>query len=79
MRWLPSTLFGRLVLVLLGGLLLAQLLGAAILLRDRATVLYEASGLAAAQRIAGIIRVFDTLTPEQRRLMVSAVSTAEPP
>ena len=77
MRWLPSTLFGRLVLVLLGGLLLAQLLGAAILLRDRATVLYEASGLAAAQRIAGIIRVFDTLTPEQRRLMASAVSTAE--
>ena len=77
MRWLPSTLFGRLVLVLLGGLLLAQLLGAAILLRDRATALYEASGLAAAQRIAGIVRVFDTLTPEQRRLMVSAVSTAD--
>ncbi len=77
MRWLPSTLFGRLVLVLLGGLLLAQLLGAAILLRDRATVLYEASGLSAAQRIAGIVRVFDTLTPEQRRLMVSAVSTAD--
>jgi signal transduction histidine kinase len=77
MRWLPSTLFGRLVLVLLGGLLLAQLLGAAILLRDRATALYQASGLAAAQRIAGIVRVFDTLTPEQRRLMVSAVSTAD--
>jgi len=77
MRWLPSTLFGRLVLVLLGGLLLAQLLGAAILLRDRATTLYEASGFAAAQRIAGIVRVFDTLTPEQRRLMLSAVGTAD--
>jgi signal transduction histidine kinase len=77
MRWLPSTLSGRLVVVLLGGLLLAQLLGAAILLRDRATALYEASGLSAAQRIAGIVRVFDTLTPEQRRLMLSAVSTAD--
>jgi signal transduction histidine kinase len=77
MRWFPKSLSGRLVLVLLGGLLLAQLLGAAILLRDRATALYEASGLAAAQRIAGIVRVFDTLTPEQRRLMVSAVSTAD--
>jgi signal transduction histidine kinase len=75
MRWLPSTLFGRLVLVLLGGLLLAQLLGAALLLRDRATSLYEASGLSTAQRIAGIIRVFDTLTPEQRRLMLPAVNT----
>ena len=77
MRWLPKSLSGRLVLVLLGGLLLAQLLGAAILLRDRATALYQASGLAAAQRIAGIVRVFDTLTPQQRRLMLSAVSTAD--
>lgn len=76
MRWLPSTLSGRLVLVLLGGLLLAQLVGAAILLRDRTTALYEASGLSAAQRIASIVRVFDTLTPEQRRLMLSAVNTA---
>lgn len=76
MRVFPKSLFGRLVLVLLGGLLLAQLLGAAILLRDRATALYEASGLAAAQRMAGIVRVFDTLTPKQRRLMVPAVSTA---
>jgi signal transduction histidine kinase len=77
MRWFPQSLTGRLVLVLLGGLLLAQLLGAAILLRDRATVLYQASGLAAAQRIAGIVRVFDTLTPEQRRLMLPAVSSAD--
>ena len=77
MRWLPSTLFGRLVLVLLGGLLLAQLLGAIILLRDRATVLYEASGFATAQRIAGMVRIFDTLTPDQRRMMASAVSTAD--
>jgi len=76
-RWLPKSLTGRLVLVLLGGLLLAQLLGAAILLRDRATALYQASGLAAAQRIAGIVRVFDTLTPQQRRLMLPAVSTAD--
>ena len=77
MRWLPSTLFGRLVLVLLGGLLLAQFLGAAILLRDRATVLYEASGFAAAKRIASIVHVFDTLTPDQRRLMVPALSTTD--
>ena len=77
MSWLPSTMFGRLVLVLLSGLLTAQLLGAIILLRDRATVLYEASGFATAQRIASMVRVFDTLSPNQRRLMVSAVSTAD--
>jgi len=34
-RVLPSTLTGRLALILLGGLLAAQLLGAAILLSDR--------------------------------------------
>ena len=75
-RLLPSTLSGRLALILLGGLLIAQLLGAAILLYDRASALYEAGGRQAAQRIASIVRLLDTLTPEQRRLVLPAVNTA---
>src|SRR5688500_15212931 len=75
-RLLPSTLAGRLALILLGGLLAAQLLGAAILLSDRASAIYEASGLHAAQRIAGIVRLLDTLSPEQRRLILPAVNTS---
>lgn len=75
-RLLPSTLAGRLALILLGGLLAAQLLGAAILLSDRASAIYEASGLHAAQRIAGIVRLLDTLNPEQRRLILPAVNTS---
>jgi signal transduction histidine kinase len=76
-RLLPSTLFGRLVLILLGGLLVAQLLGAAILLRDRATALYETSGRHAVQRIIGIVHVLDQLSAEQRRLILPAVNSAD--
>ena len=74
-RVLPSTLTGRLALILLGGLLAAQLLGAAILLSDRASAIYETSGMHAAQRIAGIVHLLDTLNAEQRHLILPALST----
>lgn len=75
MRLLPASLFGRLVLVLLGVLLIAQLIGAGILLRDRGVALYETSGLHAAQRIAGVVQLLDTLDPSQRELILRAVNT----
>lgn len=75
-RLLPSTLFGRLVLILLGGLFLAQLVGAAILLRARATALYETSGRYAVQRVAGIVHVLDDLSTDQRRLILPAMNSA---
>lgn len=75
-RLAPSTLFGRLVLILLGGLLVAQLVGAAILLRARATALYETSGRYAVQRIVSIVHVLDELSAEQRRLILPAVNSA---
>ena len=74
-RLLPSTLAGRLALILLGGLLLAQLLGAVILLYDRASALYEAGGRQAALRMASIVRLLDTFTPDQRQLVLPAVNT----
>jgi signal transduction histidine kinase len=76
-RLLPATLSGRLILTLLIGLLAAQLLGAAILLRDRATALYEASGLSAAQRIAGIVHVLDRLDASARATILPAVNSAQ--
>jgi signal transduction histidine kinase len=75
-RLLPATLSGRLILTLLIGLLAAQLLGAAILLRDRASALYEASGLNAVQRIAGIVRVLDHLDASARATILPAVNSA---
>ena len=75
-RLLPASLFGRLVLVLLGVLLAAQLVGAAILLHDRGTAVYEASGFGAAQRIAGVVQLLESLHPGQRDVVLRAVNTA---
>lgn len=75
MTILPASLFGRLVLVLLSVLLAAQFIAAAILLRDRGSAVYEASGLHAAHRIAGIVRLLDTLDSGQRDLVLRAVNS----
>ncbi len=76
MRMLPRSLFGRLVLVLLAGLLIAQFVSALILLQDRGTALYRASGLQAAQRIAGVVELLDSLEPRQRQQVAAAMTTA---
>jgi signal transduction histidine kinase len=76
-RWLPSTLSGRLILTLLVGLLAAQLAGALILLRDRASVIYQTSGLGAAQRIAGIVQVLDRLDPDTRASLLPAFNSPQ--
>ena len=52
MRVLPKSLFGRLVLVLLAGLVLAQLATAYINLTERDQLLYRAGGMRLAQQIA---------------------------
>ena len=63
MRLLPRSLFGRLMLVLSAGLILAQLLSAAINLVERDSLLVRASGMQPAQRIADIVTLLDSLTP----------------
>ncbi len=75
MKLIPNTLFGRLVLVLLGGLLLSQLVGAAILLYDRDHAMFETSGRHLAARIASIVHMLDTLPREQRPTFLRAVNT----
>ena len=70
MRLLPRSLFGRLVLVLLGGLVLAQLATAYINLTERGQLLYRAGGIQLAQRIADIGKLLDSLpAPERRRIV----------
>jgi signal transduction histidine kinase len=67
MRLLPRSLFGRLVLVLLPVLVLAQLVGFAIHMHERGEALSQASGLQSAQRVAGMVRLLDSLDAAQRR------------
>ena len=76
-RLLPATLSGRLIVTLLIGLLAAQLVGSAILLRDRASVIYQASGLGAAQRIAGIVQVLDRIDPDARAALLPALNSPQ--
>jgi len=74
--WLPNTLFGRLVVVLLAGLFIAQLLGAYVLLRDRASSLYQTTGWYTAQRFASIVELMDILPETQRQLVLNSLNTA---
>lgn len=75
MHLLPRSLFGRLVLVLLVGLLFAQALSAALLMRDRGSVLREASGWHVAQRVASAIRLLEAVEPAQHPQVLEALRT----
>lgn len=77
MRLAPRSLFGRLVLILLGGLILAQLATAYINLAERGQLLYRAGGMRLAQQISDIVKLLDSLPAEERRKVV-AVFNAPP-
>jgi signal transduction histidine kinase len=76
-RWLPRSLFGRLLLVLTGGLLVAQLLSAAINVAERDRLLGSSFGMLPAQRIADVVRLLDDLG-EAERARVLAVFRVPP-
>ena len=71
LRLVPQSLFGRLALVMLAGLVLAQLAGTAIQFRDRGQRLFHASGLHSAARIAEIVRLLDVADAAERRRLVA--------
>ncbi len=70
MRLLPQSLFGRLALIILSGLLLAQLLSTLLQFHDRGQRLFQASGMQSAERIAEIVRLLgDEGVAERQRLI----------
>jgi hypothetical protein len=86
MRVLPRSLFARMVLVLLGGLVAAQLLSFAIHSRERGEFVMRAAGARSAERIVDIIRLLDSIAPAERARIVSVlnspplrISLGEPP
>jgi signal transduction histidine kinase len=72
-RLLPRTLFGRLVLVLGTGLLVAQLLSAAVNVAERESLLAGHYGLQPAQRIADVVGLLDRLGGAERERVVSVL------
>ena len=73
-RWLPRSLFGRLMLVLGSGLLLAQLLSAAINFAERDRLLVAAGGMQQAQRVADAVKLLDSLGPAERERVVGVLN-----
>ncbi len=74
MRLLPQSLFGRMALVLFGGLLFAQLLSSVINFAERDRLLLHASGMQPAQRIADIVRLLDSVGPDERARIVAILN-----
>ncbi len=86
MRWLPRSLFSRMVIILLGGLVVAQLVSFAIYWQERGQLMLQTDGMRSAQRIADIVRLINPLSPAERARIVSVidapplrVSLAQPP
>lgn len=76
-RLVPQTLFSRMVLILLGGLFVAQLFSAVIHLRERSKLLYRAGAMQAAQRIADRVGMLDALAPEKQRAFLGSLNTPD--
>lgn len=73
-RFVPRSLFSRLVLVLLGGLLVAQLLSLALHMHERGELLSQASGMQAARRIADVVQLLDSMPADDRRRIVQVLN-----
>jgi signal transduction histidine kinase len=70
----PRSLFARMVLILLGGLVVAQLLSFAIHWRERGEFMMRATGMRSAQRIADIVKLLDSIAPAERAGIVNVLS-----
>lgn len=68
-QWLPSTLFSRMVGILLIGLILAQALNRTIHLYEHHKMAAQSSQIHAARRAADLIRLVSALKPETRQAL----------
>ena len=73
MRAFPSSLFARMALILLAGLLTAQLVSLWLQWGERATVVSQARGLNFADRVAETVRMLEADGPSQRASSLSAL------
>jgi len=74
LRLLPKTLNGRLIFVLLVGLIIAQSLSTFILLLDRGSVVYQAIQANLINRTSGIAKLFNALPAENRAALLPLFS-----
>ena len=77
MRFLPRSLYGRLALVLFAGLLVAQLLSAAINFAERDQLLVRSTGMQSALRIADTVKLLDAVGDTERQ-RIAGIFSAPP-
>lgn len=75
-KYLPKTLFGRILLAMFCGLLAVQSVGVWLMLEDRGRFGERLLGEYVAQRIAGILVILEEAPPAERVRLVRALSTA---
>lgn len=72
---IPRSLFSRLVIVFLLGLIIAQAVSLTIVLQDRGEFLSRASGVQSVRRIADTVLLLDTVNTSERDRLVKLLST----
>lgn len=75
MRLLPQSLFSRMVLILLGGLILVQSISVTFHLRERDRLLFRSNSMESAQRIADTLRLLNSLAPADRHKFVATINS----
>lgn len=77
MRLLPRSLFGRLTLILIVGLLFTQLFSTGLLLKDRIKVIRENTGIQMIQRVASLVYLLEETQSAERAHIVRVFSTPQ--
>ena len=75
MRLLPQSLFSRMVLILLGGLILVQSISVIFHLRERDRLLFRSNSMESAQRIADTLRLLNLLAPADRHKFMETLNS----
>ncbi len=76
MKLLPRSLFGRIALVLVGGLVGVQLFTTAIHIRERDDLVFRIGASRAAARIGDVVRVLNAVSAAQRPRIMDAIADA---
>lgn len=77
MRWLPRSLSSRLVIVFVGGLILAQVVSLSILLHDRGEFLARASGMQSIMRVIDIAQLLDSSDTAERERIIRVLRSPQ--
>jgi signal transduction histidine kinase len=76
LKLLPNSLFGRIALILVGGLVAVQVLTTAIHISERDDFVFRSGASRAAARIDDAVRVLNAVTPAQRPRIMDAIGDA---